>query len=777
MCRISPTTFNGVDLMRNRHRKKRGHAWLKISAGIFFLVIAGLIIAASAIFKFDEWQSLNVKLITECDRSAMVYDRNGELLCIASDTEKRIWVDIDTIPMDVIEAFVSAEDARYYTHEGVDIVRIFGAAWADLKAGEYVQGASTISQQLIKLSHLSPEKTLNRKLEEAVLAMTLEKFYDKNEIMEMYLNYVYFGGGYYGIEAASLGYFGVHASELSNAQAAQLAGILKSPSNYAPHLDIEASLGRRNVVLGLMKEYGCLSEAEYAEAIEEKCTLNCAFPTERSTAIDYALTEACDILGTDMETLLSSGAQIYTTIDGELDAVCVELLNDDSTFPSDTAQGALTVLDSTGGIVSMVGGRGEYIARSLNRAADIERQPGSLIKPIIVYAPAIERYGCTAATMLLDEKKSFGDYSPRNSDDKYYGWVTMRTAVTKSLNVPAVELLSDIGLPSAVMFAKDLGISFEGEDIGLSLALGGFTYGVSTLEMAGAYSAFSNGGVFYRPTSINRIESGDVVYSRSVSGERVMSSANAYILTSMLQSVASEGTGRRLAELGLPIAAKTGTSVDANGVRDAWCAVYSSEYTAVAWMGVDDPSKGSLPAEAVGGKCTADLLAKLFGRIYGSRTCPNFNMPEDVSVINIDTRKVESGEVMLASTLTPEEYLVSEYFAAGTAPTAVDGYWTIPRAPDEIGWSINAYGAPVITFCSLYDYLEYRLVRINPDGTEEIIQQTANVTGLVSHTDNTAICGAVYSYYVIAVHPELEVNGSEAASEPSRSLRVFVPFR
>ncbi len=221
---------------------------IKLTVGLLLLITGIGLMAAPGIFKFSEWREFDPSLITGCNKALLVYDKEGELAAVLGP-EKRIWISMDEVSPRTVNAFVASEDARFYTHKGLDLYRIFGAAWADVKAGGYVQGASTISQQLIKLSHLSSEKTLGRKLEEAVLATKLERSFDKDEIMEMYLNYIYFGGGYYGLEAASLGYFGVHARDLSTAQSAQLAGILKSPTAYAPHLDPDASLKRRNSVL------------------------------------------------------------------------------------------------------------------------------------------------------------------------------------------------------------------------------------------------------------------------------------------------------------------------------------------------------------------------------------------------------------------------------------------------------------------------------------------------------------------------------------------------
>jgi len=765
-----------VKALKNK-RIKRPHSVLKICLGVLLLIFAGLMIAASAIFRFDEWHSLDPSLIKNCERSLLIYDSESNLVCAAGDT-KRIWVDIDSLSQTTVNAFIAAEDTRFYSHDGIDLYRIFGAAWADIKAGGYVQGASTISQQLIKLSHLSSEKTLDRKLEEAVLATELEGRFSKDEIMEMYLNYVYFGGGYYGIEAAALGYFGCSASELTAAQAAQLAGILKSPSAYAPHLDKEASIGRRNNVLRLMRDNGFLDGAEYSAALAEESILKNGFPNERTCYIDYAIDEACALLGVDAETLMHSGMSIYTALDSGLDSACRELMRTDECFPSEGSQGALTVVGSDGSIKAMCGCRGEYAAGSLNRAANIERQPGSLIKPILVYAPALESRRYTAATVLSDEPKSFGSYTPRNSDDKYYGAVTLRRAVTGSLNVPAVSVLADVGLPNAVMFAQRMGISFEGEKMGLALALGGFTHGVSPLEMAGAYAAIANGGVYIRPRCIVKVldANGNTEYERRLYGERVMDEGTAYILTSMLQGVAIEGTGRRLAETGLKLAAKTGTSVDDNGVRDAWCAAYSKEYTAVAWMGTDSAENGSLPDNAVGGNHTALLLAKVFEHIYKGRDCPDFTMPDNVTECIIDCYAVSSGEVYTASELTPAEYTRTEYFIKGTEPQASNGYWDMPTPPTELGWSIGSNGKPIISFTAESRLLTYVVTRRDPGGAETAVAEFSGRSGYLSCEDTTAEPGAIYRYSITAVHPEIKQNGVPLESAPSRELSIVVPY-
>lgn len=488
-------------------RKRRLKTILRILLIVSALAVTAIIIFFAQFFKINEWQEFSADKILNSDRSVLIYDADGTLISTACGGDERIPVSIETLPEYVKYAFISAEDTRFYEHKGIDFIRILGAAWADIKAGELKEGASTIGQQLIKLSHLSSEKTFERKVEEAYLSMRMEKQFTKDEILEMYMNFVYFGGGFYGIEAASLGYFGVHASDLSIAQSAQLAGILKSPSTYAPHLNAEKSLGRRNTVLGQMHEYGRISDEEYSAALEEKVELRNAIPKQYSYYIDFVLSRSAQILGMSLDEFLRSGAKVYTTLDTDADNYCTALINDSELMPCKNAQGAIVLLRSDGSIAAINGGRGEYTRFCFNRAVDAERQPGSLIKPILCYAPAVELRGSTAASTVDDSPRSFAGYSPRNSGDKYMGKITLRTALAKSLNIPAVELLSEVGIPNAVLFAEHLGISFEGENLSLALALGGFTHGVSPLELSGAYCALSGGGRYTEPFAVTKIVS------------------------------------------------------------------------------------------------------------------------------------------------------------------------------------------------------------------------------------------------------------------------------
>ncbi|NLB61047.1 MAG: penicillin-binding protein, partial [Clostridiales bacterium] len=341
-----------------------------ILLAVVLLMISGLLFGAVSILKLDAWHEFDAQKILNCDRSLIVYDKDGFEVSVLKMSENRIYVSIDTIPETVRNAFIAAEDVRFYKHSGFDVKRIIGAAIADLKSGSLDQGASTISQQLIKLSHLSSEKTFKRKIEEAILAYQMERQFEKDEILEMYLNYCYFGGGFYGIEAASRGYFGISASKISVSQAAMLAGILKSPSRYAPHINLEASTSRRNLILRLMTDYGFLDSTQYETALNEKAVITKTdFLDQRGYFIDSALQEACEHLGITLDELLSGGYYVYTSLDSDVQNKCEEIFADNSLFIDDEIQAAIAVVSPKTGMVSaMVGGRNTNVAMAYNRA-------------------------------------------------------------------------------------------------------------------------------------------------------------------------------------------------------------------------------------------------------------------------------------------------------------------------------------------------------------------------------------------------------------------------
>ena len=687
----------------------------------------------------DRWVDFDVYRITGCDRTSIIYDGQSDVVTRLHGVQDRTWVSISELQPSTVYAFISAEDARFFEHEGVDVIRIAGAIVADIKAGSYVQGASTISQQLIKLSHLTSEKTISRKAEEAALAYEMERQSSKEDILEMYLNYAYFGGGYYGIEAAAEGYFGVHASNLTLDQSAMLAGILKSPSGYAPHINYAASINRRNNILRLMRDYGYITDDEKKQAAAKRPTILHDKNEEYSGYYTDAVTKsAAALMGITVDELIRGGYSIYSAMDSDIQHYCEEMFKNGELFPAEDSEAAIVVLEpSTGMVVAMVGGRSYTGGISFNRATDIRRQPGSVIKPVIAYAPAFEYLNYTAADMILDEETTFADYTPSNYGNKYYGWVTVREAVTKSLNVPAVKTLSEVGVERAKDFAKRCGIEFDDKDDSLALALGGFTYGVSPLQIAGAYSCFASGGIYNTPTLIKKItdRNGLTVYEYRQDSRRVMSEANAYILTSMLKSVVTEGTGHRLNTLDIPIAGKTGTVGLANGNRDAWMAGYTPEYTAVVWQGYDSDRLGLLPSSATGGTYPALMLYELFNHIYPDGRSGDFEKPESVKQYSIDAKTLKKQhKAVLANAMTPQSSRVTEYFTEETAPEDVSGYWAVPGSAQNL-LAVREEGGVMVSFDCPDDFGMYTLWRSEAGKAEKPLMTWNGREGHIEYID------------------------------------------
>lgn len=725
----------------------------------------------------DRWVDFDVYRITGCDRTSIIYDGQSDVVTRLHGVQDRTWVSISELQPSTVYAFISAEDARFFEHEGVDVIRIAGAIVADIKAGSYVQGASTISQQLIKLSHLTSEKTISRKAEEAALAYEMERQYSKEDILEMYLNYVYFGGGYYGIEAAAEGYFGVHASDLTLDQSAMLAGILKSPSGYAPHINYAASINRRNNILRLMRDYGYITDDEKKQASARRPTILHDKNEEYSGYYTDAVTKsAAALMGITVDELIRGGYNIYSAMDSDIQHYCEEMFKNGELFPAEDSEAAIVVLEpSTGMVVAMVGGRSYTGGISFNRATDIRRQPGSVIKPVIAYAPAFEYLNYTAADMILDEETTFADYTPSNYGNKYYGWVTVREAVTKSLNVPAVKTLSAVGVYRAKDFAKRCGIEFDDKDDSLALALGGFTYGVSPLQIAGAYSCFASGGIYNTPTLIKKItdRNGLTVYEYRQDSRRVMSEANAYILTSMLKSVVTEGTGHRLNTLDIPIAGKTGTVGLANGNRDAWMAGYTPEYTAVVWQGYDSDRLGLLPSSATGGTYPALMLYELFNHIYPDGRSGDFEKPESVKQYSIDAKTLKKQhKAVLANAMTPQSSRITEYFTEETAPEDVSGYWAVPGSAQNL-LAVREEGGVMVSFDCPDDFGMYTLWRSEAGKAEKPLMTWDGREGHIEYIDAAVKPGKGYRYRVTVKHEELLIG-----DEPVEGLTTryaFVP--
>lgn len=538
-------------------------------------------------------------------QSTVIYDSNGEVASKISAL-KNEGVKIEEVPDHVKNAVVAIEDHRFYEHDGVDLVGISRAFVQNVKAGSIVEGGSTITQQLTKNALLSTEKTYKRKLEEFFLAREIEKQYSKDEIMQMYLNRIYFGNGSWGIKRAAMGYFGKDVKDLTISEAAMLAGLIKAPSSLDPYKNYEKAEERRDVVLLMMKTHGFIKEEEYKKAVAEKVALNenggDPLRGQYPYYLDHVIDEAIKKYGLTQEEILTGGLQIYTELDVTMQSAVEATYAKDEIFPKGTDKqivqsGAALIDPKTGGIRALVGGRGEHVFRGYNRATQLKAQPGSTMKPLAVFAPAVED-GWEVTDMLKDEELDFKDYKPENYNGKYNGEVPMYEALKDSLNVPAVWLLNEIGIVKGMDSVKKFGIDLDPQqDRNLGLALGGLSTGVSPVTMAEAYSAFANAGERHESHAITKIvdKEGNTIAEYKGEKSQAISKETAEKITTMLLGVVQEGTGKGAQIPGRELAGKTGsTQVPIEGIKgtkDQWFVGYTPQLVGAVWVGYDKTDK------------------------------------------------------------------------------------------------------------------------------------------------------------------------------------------
>ena len=739
-------------------------------------VIALLLLGAAAAWGYDyfsvsTWQTLDPDKLTNLAQTGAIYDKDGNYVTTLVGRENRTVIDTSALPRHVVDAFLAAEDLRFYKHPGFDVIRILGAVVSNVRSGGFDQGASTITQQLVKLSHLSSQKTIARKLEEVWLALQMEQVYTKEQILDMYLNYIYFGQGAYGIQASAEVTFGVDAAELSPAQAAALAAAIKAPSNYSIQTAPESNRERREYILTVMLEEGMLTADQHSAALQEELTAvhSSAVQTEYGWFVDAVLDEAELQLDVSAEMLLAGGYRIDTTLDPGMQTVLDKQFENSSVFPGNASDGtpvqaaAAAVDTATGAVRAIVGGRSYETRRGLNRATHLRRQPGSALKPLAVYAPAVEYAGWTAASVILDEPTAFGSYKPRNAGNAYYGHVTLRAALKNSLNIPAVKVIEAIGVGTARRYLNAVGIELDDRDWNLSLALGSMTYGASPVQMAAAYSPFANGGTFYAPYFIERItdRNGVVVYQHQDQGNRVLTPQNAYLLTDLMQTVIATGTGTRLNSAGVQVAGKTGTvNMVGGGNRDAWMSAYTADLSVCVWMGYDEPDDAHRLSNSVsGGTNPASLARNFLKAYYAGRSKPTFKKPGGFVTVTLDKKAiVQRGEAMLATSLTPDAYKLKEIFIEGTQPTKKSDVWQAPASAKSFYVTHDGYGQPQLVITAS-DAAVYRIQRDAAGESFILTELRAEAGQTLYYTDERARSGVTYTYRVIPVHAELLDNG------------------
>jgi len=620
-------TSNKNKNWRNVFGSPSPHKHKKLGGTIFSAVLALILVGFLSVAAFFALAKFTTAKILTKDMAPMAssqfFDAKGNLITTVDSEEDRIPVTIDKTPKNLQHAFLAAEDIRFYEHGGIDFRGIGRAIYTYIRWGE-VQGGSTITQQLAKNYFLTQEQTLSRKLHEAFIALQIEQKYTKNEILEMYMNQIYFGQGSYGVETAANTYFGKHVQDLDLAQCAMIAGIPKSPNYYSPLSNPKAAKERQKTVLEQMAKYGFITKEQADEAYAEPLTYKSLneSPGSKKYFIDYVIQLLVDKFGPDA--VYKQGLKVYTTLDPDMQKAAEKAAAQTPTYYTDSnklkqPQSAIVAVDpKTGYIKAMIGGRG---TDQFNRAVMAERQPGSSMKPF-VYLNALEQ-GATPSDTVQDSPIP-GDWNPQNYDRSFHGTVSYRTALTYSYNVPAIKVAMKYGTEKTLKLAKRLGIStLVEDDDNPAMAVGGLTHGVTPLEMAGAYAGIANMGKFNKPTPIIKIldRNGKVLYEHKANPTQAVKPESAYMMISMMEDVMTRGTGRGAA-ISRPCAGKSGTT---DNYHDAWFVGFTPDLACAVWIG--DDNNESLGGMTGGGE-PATLWRTFMSNALADTPASDFDKPD-----------------------------------------------------------------------------------------------------------------------------------------------------
>ncbi|HJM83074.1 MAG TPA: PBP1A family penicillin-binding protein [Nitrospinota bacterium] len=601
-----------------------------------------------------------------------ILDRSGRPIAELY-REKRVWIQYNSLPTNLINAIVATEDAKFFEHKGVRPTSILRAFITDVRKGRIAQGGSTITQQLAKQLFLTPRKTIVRKVKEALLAVEIERIYTKEEILELYCNQIYLGSGAYGVEAASRIYFGKSATDLSTAEAALIAGLPKSPSKYSPFNDFDMAGQRRSIVLSRMLAEGYLSEKAEAALKLEPINL-IKRKNEKSIAPHFVEAVRIELEGKyGPERLYREGMRITTTLDLDMqiaaekavlkgtDAANKRLRSMRVYTGEEGVQAALVAIDPhDGSILALVGGT-DFTHSKFNRAFLAKRQSGSSFKPF-VYAAALDT-GFSPADIIIDSPVIFkgatehDNWKPTNFSSKFYGPVTLRKALEKSLNVASVKLLDKVGIKAVANIVKRLGFRSELNN-NLTIALG--SSAVTPIEITAAYSTFANMGLYVEPHMVSSVQTteGEIIEQfRPIILDAIRPEV-AYVLTNMLKGVVENGTGQVAKSLNRPVAGKTGTT---NDNRDAWFIGYTPDIVAGVWVGLDNNK--SMGKSETGGRTAAPIWVDFMQAITANKPVEDFTPPERIVVRTIDkaTGKLANEKCRYDT--------FEEVFVEGTEPT------------------------------------------------------------------------------------------------------------
>lgn len=723
----------------NKKRRKHRIIW---GLAVALIVIPCLAVAISAL-SFTIWAQgveLDKDLLPTASALPTFYDADGEKIDYLVDD----YVNPSEIPQNLRNAFVALEDKRFYKHKGYDVIRIGGAIVSNIKSRSIREGASTITQQLVKNTHLSHERTIKRKLNEIAIATKLEKEYSKEEILAMYLSVIYFGNGAYGVKQASKLYFNKEIKDLTLEECATLAGIVKNPKKYSPMSTEEDCINRRNLVLKVMKEQNYISENEYLKSLNTPLTKDKIADSEldEESIIEPYLTkvidEVCADLGITKYQLNNSGLKIYTNLDRFVQSTLYNESKNTSNFESEDTQNVSVAIDNQNCAVV-----GYYSSLPY----DIKRQTGSVLKPLAVFAPAINENLISLATPICDEEVTFNGYSPKNFGGIYYGDTNVRESIKKSMNSVAVKLMDYLSVTKSGEYLSSFGIKTTKNDLNYALALGATENGISPLNIAEAYMALANRGVhttanfvrfitldgkkilsneknintlLYATQNVTGANSADInnIDVNTINGEfnLAISKGTAELITSALIDTVKYGTAKTLSALPFQIASKTGTAQkDENTNSDAWNASYNDRITLIIWHGADEGI-----TERGGGYPTMHSLniwKALNAKYQFAKEFAPFTDIIDFEIDEYTTQRDRT--VVLASQNTPIEYRKRETFSKNNIPNIISSTFEEITAPPI--WNVKQQDRSIFISLKTEDIYSYTIYRTDLFGRREIV--------------------------------------------------------
>jgi penicillin-binding protein 1A len=714
-----------------------------IISAIFIGLVVSSLIFFRLLFLYRETKTVDLTDITLYE-TTKIYDANENLITTLG-IEQRELVTYEEISPNMIHALISIEDNHFFEHDGIDKKRIIAAFWENVRSRSFKEGASTITQQLIKLQFLTSDKTIDRKIKEMFLSMRLEEIYSKEKILELYLNRVLFGGRIYGIENAANYYFDKTALDLSIEESALLAGIIQSPNWYNPYTNEEATKNRQIQVLNQMYNNQYLTEEQYEIAVNRPLSeliIEQGIKEEEQEPyheyIDYVIQEITSKYGLDP---FNDSLTIYTNLDPNAQDYIMDLERNNDLYKDEKLQTGMVVIETkTGKIRAIGGGRNYHSSMQFNFATDALIQPGSTIKPVLDYGPAFEYLNYAPGTPLVDEKIYYSTLGSRympvqNYDHRYRGTLTLREALIDSRNVTAIKVFREVGSEKAYEFASKLGLQFKDSKTEAN-AIGGFERGFNVLSMTNAYAPFGNMGQYNEPSSIDQIYHNGKDITKESQSEQVMKEETAYLMTDVLHDNMITGTAYRANVANQYIAGKTGqTNFDVrtqskyglpyNAVRDSWFIGYSSEYTTGVWVGYESMGEDLYltPSEA---RLSLDLFKRVMTHIHQDKKTEAYERPENVIEMEVE---VGTSPAMRPSIHTPQAFRAKELFIKGNEPTEISTKFSPLNAPKDlfVYYDDSTQRVNISWNKSIYDYdrTEYNVLS-NIHTINKFYDQTKN---------------------------------------------------